>query len=64
MEIRQSKSSKVRTAYPFPSQAMRDADDELAEQIVHLPVKAKAGKKRHPLSQRKTLVKPECLKFS
>jgi hypothetical protein len=43
---------------------MRDACYEQAEQIVHLPVKPKAGKKQRQLSQKERLVKPVCLKFS
>ncbi len=48
----------------FPSLAMRNADYELAEQIVHLPVKQKFGKKPRQLSQKERLVKPVRLKFS
>jgi hypothetical protein len=43
---------------------MRNTDYELAEQIEHLPVKQKAGKKRRQLSQKERPVKPAYLKFS
>lgn len=64
MRMRQNSYVKVRTADHFPSQAMKSTDDEPAEQIVHLPVKQKPGKKQRQLSQKERLVKPVHLKFS
>lgn len=62
--MRMRQSSLVRIGYYFPSLAMRYDDYELAEQIMHLPVKQKPGKKQRQLSQKGKPVKPVCLKFS